>query len=37
MRVWVRCKHDGEVEIDAGVKQQLWRKGVGELDEMLRL
>ena len=37
VRVWVWCEHDGEVEIDAGMKQQLWRKGAGELDEMLGL
>ena len=37
VRVWVWCEHDGEVEIDAGMKQQLWRKGAGELDVMLGL
>ena len=30
-------EHDAEVEIDAGMKQQLWRKGAGELNEMLGL
>ena len=27
----------GVVEREARMKQQLWRKGAGELDEMLRL